>query len=85
MVLEMSVEEQMERVRGRNGGSQHVVNLMKVGAAKFISERIWKKSFGVAFNLLPCGISELILSLKSIVTHSCSIFKHFFHNHPGNL
>ena len=43
MVLEMSVEEQMERVRRRNGGSQHVVNLMKVGAVKFISEKIWKK------------------------------------------
>ena len=43
MVLEMSVEEQMERVRRRNGGSQHVVDLMKVGAVKFISARIWKK------------------------------------------
>ena len=43
MVLEMSVEEQMERVRRRNGGSQHVVNLMKVGAVKFISARIWKQ------------------------------------------
>ena len=43
MVLEMSVEEQMERVRRRNGGSQHVVNLMKVGAVKFISARMWKK------------------------------------------
>ena len=51
MVLEMSVEEQMERVWGRNGGSQHVVDLMKVGAAKFISERIWKKKF-------PCGFQS---------------------------
>ena len=30
VVLEMPVEEQMERVRGRNGGSQHVVDKMKV-------------------------------------------------------
>ena len=30
LVLEMPVEEQMERVRGRNGGSQHVVDMMKV-------------------------------------------------------
>ena len=33
----------LERVRRRNGGSQHVVNLMKVGAVKFISARMWKK------------------------------------------
>ena len=49
MVLEMSVEEQMERVRRRNGGSQHVVNLMKVGAVKFISARIWKNKFRCGF------------------------------------
>ena len=32
----MSVEEQMERVRMRNGGSEHAVDLMKV---RFISPR----------------------------------------------
>ena len=43
MVLEMSVEEQMERVRRRNGGSQHVVNLMKVGAHIYLCENVEKQ------------------------------------------
>ena len=43
MVLEMSVEEQMERVRRRNGGSQHVVNLMKVGAQIYLCENVENK------------------------------------------
>ena len=31
VVLEMTLEEQMERIRSRHEGSQHAVDMMKVG------------------------------------------------------
>ena len=33
----------LERVRRRNGGSQHVVNLMKVGAHIYLCENVENK------------------------------------------
>ena len=46
VVLEMSVDEQMERVRGRNGGSEEVVEKMKV---RLLSRRHSPRYFWIEY------------------------------------
>ena len=38
VVLEMSLEEQMERIRGRHEGSENAVDMMKVGSTHFCAD-----------------------------------------------
>ena len=69
IMLEMSVEEQEERVRGRHEGSQNAVDLMRVGGTSSNFFMIVMRARQHAINLMWVGqttlhIEGLILSLR---------------------
>ena len=60
IMLEMSVEEQEERVRARHEGSQHAVDLMRVGLSLFLFVSLYHCD-DLAFRLAAFGS---IMNLK---------------------
>ena len=53
VVLEMTVEDQMERVRTRARGSEQAVEILKVRF--YMHFRFWFELVGARLNLVPCS------------------------------